>query len=353
MQGSNDEREQTLNQLLTEMDGFEPNTGVVILSATNRPEVLDPALRRPGRFDRQVLVDRPDKIGREAILRVHVKRVKLADDVDFDALAGFTSGFSGADLANLVNEAALLAARRHGHQVAMADFNEAFERVVAGLERKTRVLNPDEKKIVAYHEVGHSLVGTLMPGSHKVEKISIVPRGVGALGYTLQLPEEDRYLMAEDEIRGRIATLLGGRSAEEVVFDKVSTGASDDIQKATDMAERMATLYGMVDKLGPVAYERTQQQFIDGLSTTRRAVGAQVASQIDAEVLKTIESAHQAAVQILVANRPLLDEAAQHLLKQEVLEGETLNAYLARAQMPSGIEAWLKTGEFDAALAQA
>jgi len=353
LQGGNDEREQTLNQLLTEMDGFEPNAGVVILSATNRPEVLDPALRRPGRFDRTVLVDRPDNIGREAILRVHVKKIKLAADVDFDLLAGFTSGFSGADLANLVNEAALLAARREKSHVTMAEFNEAFERVVAGLERKTRVLNPDEKRIVAYHEVGHALVGVLMPGSHKVEKISIVPRGVGALGYTLQLPEEDRYLMAEDEIRGRIATLLGGRSAEEVVFDKVSTGASDDIQKATDMAERMVTLYGMVDKLGPIAYERIQQQFLDGASSARRALGAQVASQIDEEVRNTIEAAHQAAVRILVANRPLLEEAAQHLLKQEVLEGETLDAYLAKAQMPSGIDEWLKTGEVDTALAQA
>ena len=348
MQGGNDEREQTLNQLLTEMDGFEANAGVVILSATNRPEVLDPALRRPGRFDRTVLIDRPDKIGREAILRVHVKKIKIADDVDFDALAGFTSGFSGADLANLVNEAALLAARRERHQVAMADFNEAFERVVAGLERKTRVLNPAEKQIVAYHEVGHALVGSLMPGSHKVGKISIVPRGVGALGYTLQLPEEDRYLMAEDEIRGRIATLLGGRSAEEVVFDKVSTGASDDIQKVTEMAERMVTLYGMDDKLGPIAYERPQQQFLDGMSSARRTVGAQVAGQIDEVVRHIVEAAHQAARQILIANRALLDETAQHLLKEEVLEGGTLNGYLTQAQMPPGIDAWLKTGTFDA-----
>ncbi|ETW98729.1 MAG: cell division protein FtsH [Candidatus Entotheonella factor] len=350
VQGGNDEREQTLNQLLTEMDGFEANAGVVILSATNRPEVLDPALRRPGRFDRQVVIDRPDKMGREAILRVHVKKVKLADDVDFGAMAGFTSGFSGADLANLVNEAALLAARREQNEVSMAEFNEAFERVVAGLERKTRVLNPEEKQIVAYHEVGHALVGALMPGSHRVEKISIVPRGVGALGYTLQLPEEDRYLMAEDEIRGRIATLLGGRSAEEVVFDKVSTGASDDIQKATDMAERMVTLYGMDDKLGPVAYERTQQQFLDGMSSARRAVGAQVASQIDEEVLNTIESAHQAAIQVLETNRALLEDTAQHLLRQEVLEGETLAGYLTQARMPAGIDVWLKTGAFDPAL---
>jgi cell division protease FtsH len=351
IQGGNDEREQTLNQLLTEMDGFEANAGVVILSATNRPEVLDPALRRPGRFDRTVVIDRPDKIGREAILRVHVKKIKVADDVDFDALAGFTSGFSGADLANLVNEAALLAARREQPQVTMVDFNEAFERAVAGLERKTRVLNPDEKKIVAYHEVGHAIVGMLMPGSYKVGKISIVPRGVGALGYTLQLPEEDRYLMAEDEIRGRIATLLGGRSAEEVVFDKVSTGASDDIQKVTDMAERMVTLYGMDDKLGPIAYERIQPQFLDGMSSARRTVGTQVASQIDEVVLHIIESAHRAAIQILVTNRALLDETAQHLLKQEVLEGETLDGYLTQARMPPGIDVWLKTGAFAAALA--
>jgi cell division protease FtsH len=349
IQGGNDEREQTLNQLLTEMDGFEANAGVVILSATNRPEVLDPALRRPGRFDRTVVIDRPDKSGREAILRVHVKKIKLASDVDFDALAAITSGFSGADLANLVNEAALLAARRAQSQVTMTDFNEAFERIVAGLERKTRVLNPEEKKIVAYHEVGHALVGSLMPGGHKVGKISIVPRGVGALGYTLQLPEEDRYLMAEDEIRGRIATLLGGRSAEEVVFDKVSTGASDDIQKVTDMAERMVTLYGMDDKLGPIAYERPQQQFLDGTSGARRAVGAQVASQIDEVVQHIVESAHQAALRILKANRALLDETAQHLLKQEVLEGETLASYLSQAQTPPGIDVWLKTGTFDAA----
>jgi cell division protease FtsH len=348
MQGGNDEREQTLNQLLTEMDGFEANAGVVILSATNRPEILDPALRRPGRFDRTVVIDRPDKIGREAILRVHVKKIKLSDDVDFDALAGFTSGFSGADLANLVNEAALLAARRAQSQVTMADFNEAFERAVAGLERKTRVLNPEEKRIVAYHEVGHALVGTLMPGSHKVEKISIVPRGVGALGYTLQLPEEDRYLMAEDEIRGRIAALLGGRSAEEVVFDKVSTGASDDIQKVTDMAERMATLYGMDDGLGPIAYERIQQQFLDGASSARRTIGAHVSSQIDEVVQHIVASAHRAAIQILVTNRALLDETAQHLLKQEVLEGATLADYLSQVQMPVGIDRWLKTGTFDA-----
>ncbi|MEO0934473.1 MAG: ATP-dependent zinc metalloprotease FtsH, partial [Cyanobacteria bacterium J06641_2] len=241
--GGNDEREQTLNQLLTEMDGFDANTGVIIIAATNRPEVLDPALRRPGRFDRQIVVDRPDKIGREAILRVHSRNVKLTEDVDLGIVAIRTPGFAGADLANLVNEAALLAARQNRDGVTLADFNEAIERLVAGLEKRSRVLNETEKKTVAYHEVGHAIVGALMPGTGRVEKISVVPRGVGALGYTIQMPEEDRFLMIEDEIRGRIATLLGGRSAEEIIFGKVSTGASDDIQKTTELAERAVTLY--------------------------------------------------------------------------------------------------------------
>lgn len=270
--GGNDEREQTLNQLLTEMDGFDANTGVIIIAATNRPEILDPALRRPGRFDRQVVVDRPDKIGREAILKVHAKNVKLALDVNLGTIAARTPGFAGADLANLVNEAALLAARQNRDAVKMADFNEAIERVVAGLEKRSRVLNETEKKTVAYHEVGHAIIAALMPGAGKVEKISVVPRGVGALGYTIQMPEEDRFLMVEDEIRGRIATLLGGRSAEEIIFGKVSTGASDDIQKATDLAERYVTLYGMSDKLGPVAFDKIQQQFLEGYSNPRRSI---------------------------------------------------------------------------------
>ena len=248
--GGNDEREQTLNQLLAEMDGFEPNAGVILLAATNRPEVLDPALLRPGRFDRQILVDRPDKSGRLAILEVHARNVSLAEDVDLNKLAARTPGFAGADLANLINEAALLAARNNCSAVTMADFNEATERILAGLEKRSRVLNETEKKTVAHHEVGHAIVGSLMPGTDRVEKISIVPRGVGALGYTLHLPEEDRFLTIEDEIRGRIATLLGGRAAEELTFDKVSTGASDDIQKATELAERYVTLYGMSDAFG-------------------------------------------------------------------------------------------------------
>jgi cell division protease FtsH len=342
--GGNDEQEQTLNQLLTEMDGFEGNTGVIILAATNRPEVLDPALRRPGRFDRQVLVDNPDKAGREAILRVHAKKVNLDPDVDLGAIATRTPGFSGADLANLINEGALLAARKNQLSVKMADLNEAIERVIAGLERKSRVLNSTEKTIVSYHEVGHAIVGSLMPGSSRVEKISIVPRGVGALGYTLQLPEEDRFLMAEDELRGRIATLLGGRSSEEVVFNKVSTGASDDIQKATDLAERMVTLYGMDAKLGPVAFERPQQQFLEG-GTGRRVISPELTATIDREVQQIIDAAHAIAQNILITNRDLLEETAQDLLQNEVLEGEHLRQYLSRAIVPQELADWLRTGQ--------
>jgi len=345
MMGGNDEREQTLNQLLTEMDGFDANTGVIILAATNRPEVLDPALRRPGRFDRQIVVDRPDKIGREAILKVHARNVKLADDVELATIAVRTPGFAGADLANLVNEAALLAARQNLPAVTMADFNEAIERVVAGLEKRSRVLNETEKKTVAYHEVGHAIVGALMPGAGKVEKISIVPRGVGALGYTIQMPEEDRFLMVEDEIRGRIATLLGGRSAEEVIFGKVSTGASDDIQKATDLAERVVTLYGMSDRLGPVAFEKIQQQFLDGYPNPRRAISPQVAEEIDREVKQIVDNAHHIALTILHENKELLEETAQELLEREIIEGSTLREKLNQAQAPMEMAEWLRSGK--------
>ncbi len=343
--GSNDEREQTLNQLLSEMDGFENNGGVIILAATNRPEVLDPALLRPGRFDRQVMVDRPDKIGREAILQVHAKNVKLSADVDLKKLAARTPGFAGADLANLINEAALLAARQNQTTVTNDDFTEAIERVITGLERKSRVLSDLEKQTVAYHEVGHALIGALMPGAGVVEKISIVPRGVGALGYTLQLPEEDRFLMIEDEIRGRIVTLLGGRAAEELVFGKVSTGASDDIQKATEMAERFITLYGMSDRLGPVAFEKLQQQFLDGAGNPRRAVSAKVAELIDQEVQNLIEGAHQIALQILTVNRALLDGLAEKLLEREVLEGISLQEQLTLAEHSVDLQHWLLSGQ--------
>ncbi|MEB3308931.1 MAG: ATP-dependent zinc metalloprotease FtsH [Snowella sp.] len=345
MMGSNDEREQTLNQLLSEMDGFEANTGIILLAATNRPEVLDQALLRPGRFDRQVLVDRPDKSGREAILRIHAKDVKLADNVNLEKLAARTPGFAGADLANLINEAALLAARKNHLLVSMEDLNEAIERLLTGLEKKSRVLNDIEKKTVAYHEVGHALIGALMPGAGVVEKISIVPRGLGALGYTLQLPEEDRFLMLEDEIRGRIVTLLGGRAAEELMFKKVSTGASDDIQKATELAERFVTLYGMSDRLGPIAFEKHQQQFLDSMVNPRRPVSPQMAEAIDQEIQAMMEGAHQLALLTLAKNRELLDAIARVLLDKESLEGEWLKEQLRKAEKTTDLQDWLLTGQ--------
>lgn len=329
---SNEEREQTLNQMLTQMDGFEANTGIIIIAATNRPEILDEALLRPGRFDRQVVVDRPDKLGRLAILRVHTQEVKLQENIDLSIIAAHTPGFAGADLANLVNEAALLAARSYREVVTIADFNEALERVIAGLEKKSRVLNEVERKIVAYHECGHAIVGALVSG--QIEKISIVPRGIGALGYTLQLPEEDRFLMLEGEVRARITTLLAGRSAEEVVFGEVSTGASDDIQKATDLAERAVTMYGMSQKLGPIAMEKPQSSFLDGSFNSRRSVSSVVATAIDTEVKEIIETAHHQAILILKTNRDLLEEIAQHLLEHEILEGDILRSYLNRVQAP-------------------
>ncbi len=338
--GGNDEREQTLNQLLTEMDGFEGNEGVILIAATNRPEILDPALRRPGRFDRQVLVDRPDKKGRIEILQVHSQKVILGEDVDLTLIAGQTSGFAGADLANLVNEAALMAARNNRQAVLMADFSEAMERIIAGLEKRSRILTDTERKTVAYHEVGHALVGALMPGGSKVTKISIVPRGLGALGYTLQMPEEDRFLMLEDELRGQIATLLGGRAAEEVVFKKVSTGASDDIQKATELAEKAITQYGMSKDLGPIAFAKENSQFLNN-STSRRSVGGEVATKIDRLVKNNIDQAHQMARKILELNRELLESTTQILLDREVLDGAQLTQILDQAKAPEGMQEWL------------
>ncbi|PSF35979.1 cell division protein FtsH [Aphanothece hegewaldii CCALA 016] len=339
----NDEREQTLNQLLTEMDGFSGNDGVIVIAATNRPEILDPALRRPGRFDRQVLVDRPDKSGRVEILKVHAQPVVLGEDVNLDEIANQTFGFSGADLANLVNEAALMAVRHQRQAVLMTDFNAAIERVIAGLEKRSRVLTPPERQRVAYHEVGHALVGALMPGGGKVSKISIVPRGIGALGYTLQMPTEDRYLMLEDELRGQLTTLLGGRGAEEIIFGKVSTGASDDIQKATELAERAVTQYGMSDTLGPIAFEKTSAQFLDG-SSSRRDISQEVAVEIDRQVKQNIDKAHQMALDILQLNRHLLESMTQMLLEKEVLEGDELQTLLAQVKAPASLNAWLSKG---------
>ncbi|NJK49451.1 ATP-dependent zinc metalloprotease FtsH [Candidatus Gracilibacteria bacterium] len=333
--GGNDEREQTLNQLLTEMDGFAAaGATVIVLAATNRPETLDPALLRPGRFDRQVLVDRPDLGGRLKILEIYAQKVKLGNDVALKEIATRTPGFAGADLANLVNEAALLAARNKRETVAQADFKEAIERVVAGLEKKSRVLSDKEKTIVAYHEVGHALVGAMMPGGGKVAKISIVPRGMAALGYTLQMPTEDRFLLSESEIRDQVATLLGGRAAEEVVFGSITTGAANDLQRATDLAERMVTTYGMSKILGPLAYEKGQQNnFIgDGMMNPRRMVSDDTAKAIDNEVKEIVEGGHQQALAILRQNRELLETIAQKILETEVIEGEELQNLLTQVK---------------------
>ena len=334
--GGNDEREQTLNQLLTEMDGFaSTDKPVIVLAATNQPEVLDAALLRPGRFDRQVLVDRPDLSGRKTILEIYAKKVKLADAVDLDKIAQATSGFAGADLANLVNEAALLAARNYKKEVVQGDLNEAIERVVAGLEKKSRVMQDDEKKVVAYHEVGHAIVGHLMPGGSKVAKISIVPRGMSALGYTLQLPTEERFLNSREDLEGQIATLLGGRSAEEIVFGKITTGAANDLQRATDIAEQMVGTYGMSDTLGPLAYDKQGGgRFLGGNNNPRRAVSDATAQAIDREVRGLVDRAHDQALSILRQNMALLETISQKILEKEVIEGDDLREMLSASVMP-------------------
>ncbi|GBO52024.1 cell division protein FtsH [Pseudanabaena sp. lw0831] len=332
MYGGNDEREQTLNQLLTEMDGFGVDgTTVIVLAATNRPETLDQALLRPGRFDRQVLVDRPDKSGRLEILKIHAAKVTLDKSVDLETIATRTSGFAGADLANLVNEAALLAARAGRETVLLEDFAEAVERVVAGLEKKSRVLNENEKRIVAYHEVGHALVGALNSSSGKVEKISIVPRGMAALGYTLQLPTEDRFLLSKEEIEAQIATLLGGRSAEEIIFGSITTGASNDLQRATDLADKMVTSYGMSKVLGPLAYQKQQNQFLGGMEMARN-VSPATSEAIDKEIKSIVENAHAKALAILNANRDLLESISEKLLETEVIEGDFLTGLLSQVK---------------------
>ena len=334
--GGNDEREQTLNQLLTEMDGFaSTEKPVIVLAATNQPEVLDAALLRPGRFDRQVLVDRPDLSGRKTILEIYAKKVKLAEAVDLDKIAQATSGFAGADLANLVNEAALLAARNYKKEVVQGDLNEAIERVVAGLEKKSRVMQDDEKKVVAYHEVGHAIVGHLMPGGSKVAKISIVPRGMSALGYTLQLPTEERFLNSREDLEGQIATLLGGRSAEEIVFGKITTGAANDLQRATDIAEQMVGTYGMSDTLGPLAYDKQGGgRFLGGNNNPRRVVSDATAQAIDREVRGLVDRAHDQALAILRQNMALLETISQKILEKEVIEGDDLREMLSASVMP-------------------
>ena len=327
--GSHEEREQTLNQLLAEMDGFDARKGVIIMGATNRPEVLDPALMRPGRFDRQVLVDKPDVRGREEILRIHVRNVKVVPNVDLKVIAARTAGFAGADLANLVNEAALLAARRDKPAVEMKDFDEAIDRVIAGLEKK-RVMSDKERRIVAYHESGHAIVATVLPDLDPVHKISIVQRGFGALGYTMQLPLEDRYLMTRSDLLSQLSVLLGGRSAEEIAFSEISTGAQNDLMRATDIARAMVTEFGMSDALGVVSYDgHRQPTFLDSPFGQERGNYAEAtALQIDTEIKRIITEAHAKARQILRDHRDVLDRLSERLLEKEVIEADELKAIM-------------------------
>jgi len=329
--GGHDEKEQTLNQLLAELDGFDSSEGLVLLGATNRPEILDPALLRAGRFDRQVLVDKPDKKGRIQILNIHLKKAKLSTDVEPEQVAALTPGFTGADLANLVNEATLLATRRNADSVSMADFTNAIERIVAGLEKKNRILNPKERRVVAHHEMGHALVALSLPGSDTVHKVSIIPRGIGALGYTIQRPTEDRYLMSREELENRMAVLLGGRAAETIVFGELSTGAADDLQKVTDIARAMVTRYGMVEKLGQVTFEDQPQPFLGTPAAPfgqERRYSEETAREIDMAVRDIVAQAFDKAIGILTARRALLERAAARLLEKETLTESELRALI-------------------------
>jgi cell division protease FtsH len=327
--GGHDEKEQTLNQLLSEMDGFDPSRGLVLLAATNRPEILDPALLRAGRFDRQVLVDRPDRKGRVDILAVHLRKSRLAPDVDPGKLAQLTPGFTGADLANLVNEATLLATRRDAEAVTLDDFTRAVERIVAGLEKKNRLLNEKERETVAYHEMGHALIAMTLPGADVVHKVSIIPRGIGALGYTIQRPTEDRYLMTRRELEDKMAVLLGGRAAEHIVFGHLSTGAADDLAKATEIARSMVTQYGMVEKLGHVTYDRRPSPFLDvpqAMAPEARRYSEETAREIDCAVREIVGGQFRRAVAVLEANRDVLEASARALLEKETLDERELAA---------------------------
>ncbi len=327
---AHEEREQTLNQLLVEMDGFDPRIGVILMAATNRPEILDPALLRAGRFDRQVLVDRADKIGRLAILRVHAKQVTLGPDADLEVIAGMTPGFSGADLANIINEATLLTVRRNKEQVGHSELQEAVERVVAGLEKKNRVLNKMEKERVAHHEVGHALVALSFPGADPIQKISIIPRGIAALGYTLQLPTEDRFLMAKTELENKIAVLLGGRNAEELIFGEASTGAQNDLVRATDIAKSMVKSYGMSEKLGTVTLDRERQPLVMQVQTPQEKgdYSEETAREIDCEVRRIIDEQYDRVRWLLAEKKRALVEGAKALLDREVISGSELKAIM-------------------------
>ncbi|WP_222387788.1 ATP-dependent zinc metalloprotease FtsH [Rhizobium leguminosarum] len=339
MAGGHDEKEQTLNQLLVELDGFDPSTGLVLLAATNRPEILDPALLRAGRFDRQVLVDRPDKSGRLQILGVHLQKVKLAADVSPEKIAALTPGFTGADLANLVNEAALLATRRRAEAVTMADFNDAVERIVAGLEKRNRLLNAREREIVAYHEMGHALVAMALPGVDPVHKVSIIPRGVGALGYTVQRPLEDRFLMTREELENKMAVLLGGRAAEWIVFGHLSTGAADDLVKVADIARAIVTRYGMTDKLGHVALEKDRRSLLEAdrlyYGPQERDYSDETAARVDQEIRRIVDHVFDGTVELLGQRREILDRSARLLLEKETLDERELQAFVETVEQPA------------------
>tara|TARA_R100001369_G_scaffold476_2_gene1424 strand:+ start:4617 stop:6503 length:1887 start_codon:yes stop_codon:yes gene_type:complete len=339
MSGGHDEREQTLNQLLSELDGFNPSEGVIILAATNRPEILDPALLRAGRFDRQVLVDRPDKVGREQILRVHMVKIQTDEAVSIEAVASLTTGFSGADLANLVNESALLATRRGADSVSMEDFVNAIERIIAGLEKKNKLINPQEKAIVAHHEMGHALVGMALSPEQPIQKVSIIPRGVGALGYTIQRPSEDRYLMSKKDLQNRIAVLLAGRAAEQLIFSEVTTGAADDLVKATDIARAMVTQYGMSDEIGMLSIESQKSQFLDqSIDDSGLRFGPDMAQRVSAAVNQLLNEAFQLATDILSLNQSVLEETAQQLLAEETLDDHVLATIKQKISVSDAIE---------------
>ena len=331
MGGGHDEKEQTLNQLLVELDGFDAKSGLVLLAATNRPEILDPALLRAGRFDRQILVDRPDKVGRVQILNVHLRKAKLASDVDPEKIAALTPGFTGADLANLVNEAALIATRRGAESVTLEDFTMAVERIVAGLEKKNRLLVPHEREVVAHHEMGHTLVALSLPGSDAVHKVSIIPRGIGSLGYTIQRPTEDRFLMTRPELENKMSVLLGGRGAEQLIFGEVSTGAADDIQKVTNIARSMVTRYGMVGGLGNVTYESESGTFLGGPAPAgwhERTYSETTAREIDQAVKSLVDAAYNRTLAILKSRRQTLERGARLLLEKETLNEDDLRALM-------------------------
>jgi cell division protease FtsH len=338
--GGHDEKEQTLNQLLSELDGFDTRAGMILLAATNRPEILDPALLRAGRFDRQVLVDRPDKIGRVQILKVHTRKIHMAAHVDLETVAALTPGFTGADLANLVNEAALLATRRDADEVILADFTAAMERIVAGLEKRNRLLNPHEREVVAHHEMGHALVALSLPGTDRVHKVSIIPRGIGSLGYTIQRPTEDRFLMTRGELENKMAVLLGGRAAEYIVFGELSTGASDDLAKVSDIARSLVTRYGMTDELGLVVYEKSPQSFLGGQPPqtpyAERGYSDATAREIDGAVKGIIDQAFRRTVSLLRAQRDTLERGARLLLEHETLDEADLAALRQEQPVAAG-----------------